>query len=367
MTAMESLVSEILKRDRKIILKDATIKPSFKDKILEKPPIIADFTEYSPLHNGHYHCMSEAKKKVPDGIFVAVVPGPLERSGRGLPYIMTREARAESAVAVGADIVVEGPPMGVMGSGQYSLCLAKMFQALGADFIPRGYKPVNGFNPIMDRISHGHGVAPKPYKMVDMQTKEVLLEGKLEEDNYVISSLSKSLTKIGFEFKDKFIFIKRITGVSGTLIRQAVLDGDIAMAEEMIPPETRIILEEEMENSRAPLHDVRDEDTILETANTYTKDELMALSLIDERTAENIIQERPFSDLVHLKKCITWGFSTHYQQRVLSSLEAKVDKEIIYKYIENYPSLIRVLNYNDKHVLQEFKNRIPHRRLEIWQ
>ena len=81
-----------------------------------------------------------------------------ERSGRGLPYILHRRSRAEMAVNVGADIVVEGPPMGIMGSGQYSLCLCKMFQALNTDYIPRGYKPFDGIDDTLNRISLGHGI-----------------------------------------------------------------------------------------------------------------------------------------------------------------------------------------------------------------
>jgi predicted nucleotidyltransferase len=372
--SMNDFIRKIMERDRKIILKDASLKPIPESEDPEaegeaeinpeSPKIIADFTEYSPLHKGHRHCMRESKKQVPDGIFVAIVPGPTERSGRGLPYIMTRQARAQAAVDVGADIVVEGPPMGIMGSGQYSLCLAKMIKALDADYIPRGYQPVEGFELIMDRISQGHAVAPKPYKMVDMTTREILLEGKLQEDNYVIASLSKSLHKVGFNFKNKFIFVERIPGVSGTIIREAVLKKELNRAKDMLPPETIKVLQEEMENDRAPLHDKRDIDSILKTANESSEDELNTLALLDEKTVQKIVESRPFNDLEHLKKCISWGFSTHFQQRVLSSLEAKVDKETIYKYIENYPSLIRVLNYKDKHVLQEFKNRIPHRRIQ---
>ncbi|MEN6572978.1 nucleotidyltransferase family protein, partial [Methanobacterium aggregans] len=144
MLEREEFVKNIISRDKKIFKKDLETEPKYgepEDDVKDEVKIIADFTEYSPLHNGHRHCMMEAKKQVPDGLFVAVVPGLFERSGRGLPYIMTRQARAEAAVAVGADIVVEGPPMGIMGSGQYSLCLAKTFQALDADHIPRGYKP----------------------------------------------------------------------------------------------------------------------------------------------------------------------------------------------------------------------------------
>lgn len=367
MSPSENLITAILERDRNIIYHDASQKPAYKKLNKSIRPLIADFTEYSPLHKGHRHCMMEAKKKVPEGLFVAVVPGPTERSGRGLPYIMTREARARAAVNVGADIVVEGPPMGIMGSGQYSLCLARMFQALDADYIPRGFKTVEGFEQIMERISKGHGVAPKPYKMVDMNTREIVMEGKLEEDNYVIASLSRSLTKIGFDFKNKFIFVKRIPDVSGTIIRQAVLEGELSQARDMLPPETIKVLEQEMTLNRAPLHDLRDIENILKTVNEYRKEELLSLSLVDENTVEKLLTKRPFENLNQIQKCISRGFSTHFQHRVLSSLEAKVDKETISKYIENYPSLIRVLNYKDKHVLQEFKNRIPHRRLEIWQ
>ncbi|MGZ7119903.1 MAG: nucleotidyltransferase family protein, partial [Methanobacterium sp.] len=135
MLSREEFVRNFIMRDKELLLRDFKKEPIYGDVEVDNK-IIADFTEYSPLHIGHRHCMIEAKKQVPDGLFVAVVPGPLERSGRGLPYIMTRQSRADSAIAVGADIVIEGPPMGIMGSGQYSLCLAKIFKALDADYIP---------------------------------------------------------------------------------------------------------------------------------------------------------------------------------------------------------------------------------------
>lgn len=369
MIELEKLIKKIIKRDRNIIYSDASLKPikDYKDSNIKSPKIIADFTEYSPLHKGHLHCMKQAKGAFPEAIFVAIVPGPTERSGRGLPYIMTRQARARAAVAVGADVVVEGPPMGIMGSGQYSLCLAKMFKALDVDVIPRGYKPVDGFDLIMERISMGHAVAPRPYKMVDLDTREVLLEGKLQEDNYVIASLSKSLRKIDFDFKDKFFFVKRIEGVSGTLIRESVLENNLDMVMDMLPPQTIEVLREEIESNYAPLHNIRSEELILETVNKSSREDLINLSLLNETTVNDIIDKRPYNCLEDVIKSISQGFSTHHKTRVLSSLEAKVDKETISKYIENYPSLIRVLDYKDKHVLQEFKNRIPHRRLEIWQ
>ncbi len=366
MPSKEKFVKELISRDRKLLIEDADKEPVYGKKE-GKIEIVADFTEYSPLHIGHRHCMRVAKQKVPDGIFVAVVPGPFERSGRGLPYIMTRQARADTAVAVGADIVVEGPPMGIMGSGQYSLCLAKIFKALDADYIPRGYKPLEGFNEILQRISDGRGVAPKPYKIIDMDTKEVLMEGKLHEDNYVIVSLSRSLKKVNFDFKGKFIFVKRIEGVSGTKIREAVLNQDLKSAEEMLPLETAEILKKEMDSNKAPIHNIRDEDGIISLVNESSEVHLKSLALLDDKTVLNLINGRPFENIHLIEECISRGFSRHYKTRVLSSLEARIDKNTISKYIEKYPSVIRVLKYKDGDTLQNFKNNIPHRRIELWQ
>ncbi len=361
-----TLIKKILKRDRKILMKDFRTEPVY-GPIEGGSKIIADFTEYSPLHIGHKHCMDQAKYQVPEGIFVAVVPGPLERSGRGIPYIMTREARAETAVGAGADIVIEGPPMGIMGSGQYSLCLAKTFMAIDADYIPRGYRPFPGFDRILNRISKGNGVAPKPYKIVDMETREVLLNGKLDEDNYVIVSLSKSLRKIGFDFKDKFIFVKRVEDVSGTKIRESVIRDDLRSVEDMMIPETLKILQREMDDGRAPLNNIRDEEGILERVNNNNIQELKSLPLIDDTTASNLLRNRPFKSLFDVEQSISQGFSRHYKNRVISSLEAGIFKEGVHKYIDRYPSVLRILKYKNKEVLNEFRKRIPHRRLEIWQ
>ncbi|KZX15820.1 nucleotidyltransferase family protein [Methanobrevibacter filiformis] len=385
-------VSSIIKKDRKTFFKDlAIIKKNKKglspnmdsfnegnfNYTSEIPdnhnitdiPLIADFTEYNPLHNGHFHCMKLAKSKISNGIFVAIVPGLFERSGRGVPYTIDRYSRSEIAINVGADIVVEGPPMGVMGSGQYSLCLALMFKSLNTDYIPRGYKSVDGYDIILDRISSGVGVSPKPYKIVDMSNKEILLNGKLEEDNYVIVSLSKSLTNINFNFKNKFIFIERIKGVSGTLIRQAINSNNLNNVNDMLPPESIAILKREIREGRAPLHNIRYDEEIINSANKLSFDELTSLNLLNENTANNIInirENKPFTTVEEVGSSISQGFSSHFKHRVLSVLETKLNNDIISNYIEGYPSHIRVLNYKNEHVLNVFKDKI-NRRIELCQ
>ena len=363
-------IKEIQENDRKTFFKDFENSKKFSEKCSEDEipnkssdsrPLIADFTEYSPLHNGHFHCMKTAKEKIPDGLFVAVVPGLFERSGRGLPYILHRKTRAEIAIAVGADIVVEGPPMGIMGSGQYSLCLTKMFQALNTDFIPRGYRPFDGYEKILERISLGHGVAPKPYRIVDMDTKEVIYNGKLEEDNYVIVSFSKSLKKIGFDFKDKFIFVPRIEGVSGTLIRKACSENNLDSVKSMLPSETLRILEREINEDRAPLHDLRVEERIIDSANSLSFEDLLKLNFFNEKLANELVEkreEKPFESIAEIEDSIFYGFSSHFKNRVLSILETRINADMISEYINDYPSTVRVLNYKNEAVLEEFKEKV---------
>ena len=356
---IKDFVRQINLRDSNLFEND--FKNREKDNFKESENeinLIADFTEYSPLHNGHFHCMKRAKSSFPDSLFVAIVPGLFERSGRGLPYILPREKRAEIAVSVGADIVVEGPPMGIMGSGQYSLSLARMFKALNTDVIPRGYNPVDGFSKVLEAIGMGHGVAPKPYKIVDMQTREVLMKDKLAEDNYVIASLSKSLSKIGFDFKDRFLFVERVTGVSGSAIRQAISENSFDNVEHMMPKQTIEILQREISQNRAPLHNLRNDEKIVENANNLSLEELESLNLFTTQLAKKFVENRPFTSVEDVYDNLLQGFSKFYKTRILSVLEANVSKEVISSYIDYYPSVIRVLDYKDKNSLKKFKEKI---------
>ena len=368
--SLKDFIKSINLRDTELFWKDYEARDENNYKKSEGDiKLIADFTEYSPLHNGHFHCMKTAISKVPNSIFVAIVPGLFERSGRGLPYILPRDVRAEIAVSVGADIVVEGPPMGIMGSGQYSLCLARMFQALSTDFIPRGYKPFDGFDNILDRITMGHGIAPKPYKIVDMDTGEILLEDKLEEDNYVIVSFSKSLKKIGFDFKDKFIFVKRIEGVSGSLIRESIVNNSLEDVKSMMPPETISILKREINKNRAPLHNFRLDEKIIDNANNLSFNELSNLNFFNEELANKFIEFRKnnsFKSVDDVLNILPYGFSTNFNARVLSILENPIEKEVISEYINHYPSVIRILDYKNEDVLELFKRKINNENISLF-
>ena len=355
---------KFLKRDMDLFYRDLNSEDKFLDNTSDRI-LVSDFTEYNPLHNGHFHCMKTATDMFNDSLFVAIVPGLFERSGRGIPYILPREIRAEIAISVGADIVVEGPPMGIMGSGQYSLCLCKMFKVLNTDYIPRGYKVVDGINDVLKRINEGHHIVSKPYKIVDKTTHEILLKTKFDEDNYVITSFSNSLSKIGFDYKDKFIFVKRIEGVSGTLIRESIINNNFSDVLDMMPDKTIEVLKREIKNDGI-IYGLRDENKILDTANNCSVDELKGLNLFNDKLAKSIIEKKPYDNIEDLKDSISYGFSTHFKQRVLSILENPISKNTVSEYIDKYPTTIRVLGYKNSDVLKEFKEKIRNENVSLW-
>ncbi|AMD18179.1 hypothetical protein TL18_09225 [Methanobrevibacter sp. YE315] len=359
-----SKVLDILRRDKKLFFNDLDME-SVNSTGTSDVNLVADFTEYNPLHNGHFHCMKTAKHMFPESLFVAIVPGLFERSGRGIPYILPRELRAEMAISVGADVVVEGPPMGIMGSGQYSLCLCKMFKSLNTDHIPRGYKPMPGFEEILKRINLGHHIAPKPYKIVDKTTNEIILKNKLEEDNYVITSFSNSLSKIGFDYTNKFIFVERIGGVSGTLIRESIINDDFDGVMDMMPSSTIEILKREIQNESI-IYGIRDVESILDAANNYSFEELSSLNLFNDKLAENIIGNRPYTNLDELEKSILHGFSSHFRQRILSILENPIQKQTISHYIDKYPSNLRILGYKNEEILEKFIKKVNNENISLF-
>ncbi|WP_438432386.1 nucleotidyltransferase [Gorillibacterium sp. sgz500922] len=63
--------------------------------------------EYNPLHNGHVHHAREAKRAAGAEALVAVMSGPFLQ--RGEPAVCSKWARAEMALAMGADVVLELP------------------------------------------------------------------------------------------------------------------------------------------------------------------------------------------------------------------------------------------------------------------
>ncbi|AIQ68708.1 nucleotidyltransferase [Paenibacillus graminis] len=63
--------------------------------------------EYNPLHNGHVHHFAEAKKLSGADRSIVIMSGPFTQ--RGEPAAVSKQARTEMALHMGADVVIELP------------------------------------------------------------------------------------------------------------------------------------------------------------------------------------------------------------------------------------------------------------------
>ena len=63
--------------------------------------------EYNPLHNGHVHHFTEAKRLAGAESAIVVMSGPFTQ--RGEPAAVSKQARTEMALHMGADLVIELP------------------------------------------------------------------------------------------------------------------------------------------------------------------------------------------------------------------------------------------------------------------
>ena len=160
------------------------------------------------------------------------------------------------------------------------------------------------------------------------------------------------MSKIGFDYTDKFIFVERIGGVSGTRIREAVMSGEFESVKDMMPDKTIEVLTRDKDSI---IFNKRLESVIVDNANNM---DLSKLNLLNDKTALEIESKRPFDDLNDVLNAIPQGFSTHFRQRILSILENPIEKKDMSLFIEKYPSQIRVLKYKNDDVLEVFKEKV---------
>ncbi|MBO4242402.1 MAG: nucleotidyltransferase family protein [Clostridiales bacterium] len=71
--------------------------------------VIGIVTEFNPFHNGHGELIKRAREEVKDpmAVVMSVMSGPFVQ--RGLPSVLPKHVRAESALKCGADVVLEIP------------------------------------------------------------------------------------------------------------------------------------------------------------------------------------------------------------------------------------------------------------------
>ena len=73
--------------------------------------------EYNPFHDGHKYHVEETKKQTGADYCIVAMSGNFVQ--RGAPAIIDKYARAKSALAEGADLVIQIPPVYSLSSAEF--------------------------------------------------------------------------------------------------------------------------------------------------------------------------------------------------------------------------------------------------------
>jgi predicted nucleotidyltransferase len=140
--------------------------------------ILGITAEYNPFHNGHAYHIREAKARTGCDSVIALMSGDFVQ--RGTPAIVSKYVRAEAALRLGADIVIELPVYSATASAEgFAEGAIRAFSDLGVDAVSYGIEcdGENGLTTIADQIRNAAGFftsEPEPYRE---QLKKGLSEG----------------------------------------------------------------------------------------------------------------------------------------------------------------------------------------------
>ena len=94
------------------------------------PHVTAIISEYNPFHNGHFYQIENIKKNHRDGYIISVMSSNFTQ--RAEPSIISKWARAKSALSCGVDLVVELPVIWSMSSAKnFAKAAVFLVNALG--------------------------------------------------------------------------------------------------------------------------------------------------------------------------------------------------------------------------------------------
>lgn len=108
-----------------------------KEPIMKITGIIAEF---NPFHNGHAHLLKKARELTGADLILVVMSGDFVQ--RGTPALLSKYARAETALLCGADLVAELPVFCAAASAEYfAEGAVRLLADLGADCFVFGCEP----------------------------------------------------------------------------------------------------------------------------------------------------------------------------------------------------------------------------------
>lgn len=282
--------------------------------------------EYNPLHNGHVHHFNEARKRSGADSVIVVMSGPFTQ--RGEAAVVSKRARTEMALHMGADLVIELPvAYAVQPAEWFAFGSVALLDATGVvDSLCFGSEagtldellPLAGFlaeessglqDEIRRRMSLGESF-PNAYSAAAASVWEESLPGERSSDaeellrqpnnslalHYLIalrrlgsSIIPLTVPRTGAGFHDPLHAGSTIA--SATAIRQLLQDG--GSPAEYMPDYSLSILAREQAAGRGPVDLENFSTQLRHILSTHTAAELQSLHGMNEGLENRLLRVLP--------------------------------------------------------------------------
>ncbi|MBO8171077.1 MAG: nucleotidyltransferase [Bacillaceae bacterium] len=337
--------------------------------------------EYNPLHNGHHYHFEQAKKVTGADTAVAVMSGHFLQ--RGEPALVNKWARAEMALSMGIDLVVELPfayatqnaemfafgavsildELGIVdslcfgsesGNLEWMMTLASLLEEEPAPFTQEIQKQLRQGLPYPRAYADAAQVLMREHGFEDIPVNQ---PNNILGLNYLLSLKRRNSTiqpytierkKAGYHQRD--ITDARIA--SATAIRSRLMEKqDLAAIRDYVPPATYDILQREIKEKRGPVHWDNFYRLILSRIIQSQVDDLKNLHEMTEgleyRFKQFVLTSESVDELLNRVKSkrYTWN----RLQRILISVLFQLEKQDYQQLqVKQGPPYVRVLGFNEK-------------------
>lgn len=345
--------------------------------------VVGIIVEYNPLHNGHVHHYNRAKEISGAEHSIAILSGPFLQ--RGEPALLSKYARAEMALEMGVDLVIELPiHYAVQPAEWFAYGAVSLLEATGivdslcfgtesgtlTQLLPLAKELANENNTMKQELTRllDQGINyPTAYSsaagalFTSDEEKENIRQLLLQPNHTLALHYLIALERLGSAIVPLTIPREKagyhdITPshsniASATAVRKLILDNDLDTATSYVPPYTLEIMRREFAAGRGPIHWESFRQPLMHLLMTHTTSQLSLLHEVTEGLEYRIKKLLPvlsqvtIMELLHSLK--TKRYTHTKLQRMLTHILLQHTKEEMSppNLLEG-PGYLRILSFN---------------------
>lgn len=345
--------------------------------------VVGIIVEYNPLHNGHVHHYNRAKEISGAEHSIAILSGPFLQ--RGEPALLSKYARAEMALAMGVDLVIELPIHYAVQPAEWfaygavalleatgivdSLCFGTESGSLD-QLLPLAKQLAKENNKMKQELARllDQGLNyPTAYSAAagvlsnNPEEKEDIRHLLLQPNHTLALHYLIALERLGSSIVPLTIPRENAgyhditptqsTIASATAVRKLILEEDIDAAAPYVPPYTLEIMRREFAEGRGPIHWESFRQPLMHLLMTHTTSQLSQFHEVTEGLEYRIKKQLPalsqatVMELLHALK--TKRYTHTKLQRMLAHILLQHTKEEMSSaLLAEGPGYLRILGFN---------------------